>query len=243
MGVDRPLVRLEGDPVDGVEELRPGEHPSRLAGHGGEELELGGGEVHALTAHGHEHPSQVELEIADMEDVLGARGRLRAPEHRAHSRHELPRAERLGHVVVSTELKADEGVRFVGPGGEHDDGQAARPADRAGHVQAVAVRQSQVEHDEVGSLCARDAQRGLRGPRGQDAEPSVGQVIGREPADVRRVVDDEDGGHRGDARRSGGPDAAERRRGGSPPSALGTCYRRAFGSPVGGCGCPYGGCA
>ena len=39
--VDRPLVRLEGDAVDGVEQLRAGEDAARLAGHRGQQRELG----------------------------------------------------------------------------------------------------------------------------------------------------------------------------------------------------------
>ena len=41
VGVDRPLVRLERDAVDGVEELGPGEDPAGLGGERREELELG----------------------------------------------------------------------------------------------------------------------------------------------------------------------------------------------------------
>src|SRR4029079_9829275 len=42
VGVDRPLVRLERDPVDGVEQLGAGEDPAGLGGERREELELRG---------------------------------------------------------------------------------------------------------------------------------------------------------------------------------------------------------
>src|SRR4051794_15919861 len=41
--IDRALVALERDAMDGVEQLRTGEHAPRLTGHRHEELELGGG--------------------------------------------------------------------------------------------------------------------------------------------------------------------------------------------------------
>src|SRR5215210_1177199 len=44
VGVDRPLVGLEGDPVDRVQELAAGEDATGLTYHRGQELELGRGE-------------------------------------------------------------------------------------------------------------------------------------------------------------------------------------------------------
>src|SRR5882672_10063948 len=43
VGVNRPLIRLEGDAADSVQELSACEHPARLARHRRHELELGPG--------------------------------------------------------------------------------------------------------------------------------------------------------------------------------------------------------
>ena len=41
VAVDRPLVRLQAEAVDGIEQLAPGEDAARLAGQRRQELEFG----------------------------------------------------------------------------------------------------------------------------------------------------------------------------------------------------------
>ena len=64
MGVDRPLVGLEGDAVDRVQELAAGEDPARLAHQGGQELNSVGvrstGRPPTVTAGG-----KVDLDVGD----------------------------------------------------------------------------------------------------------------------------------------------------------------------------------
>src|SRR5918995_7283172 len=55
VGVDRPLIRLEGDAVQHVEQLSPREDASRLPGHRGQQLELAGGELYRPAVDGHTH--------------------------------------------------------------------------------------------------------------------------------------------------------------------------------------------
>src|SRR6266542_2726770 len=69
MGVDRALVRLEGDAMHRIEELGAREHASRLAGHRGEELELRRGELDPPPGRGDPHARDVELEVAGPADV------------------------------------------------------------------------------------------------------------------------------------------------------------------------------
>ena len=64
----------------------------------------------------------------------GAVTAARAAQQRAHARHELVGAERLGEVVVGAELEADDALRLLGARGEHDDG------DRGGLLVARAPR-------------------------------------------------------------------------------------------------------
>ena len=77
-------------------------------------------------------------------------GRLRAPAQRLDPRDELDERERLGQVVVGTEVQAGYPVRDVGRGGEHQHAATASGPDQLGRP-AVAVPPGQVpiEHDHV----------------------------------------------------------------------------------------------
>src|SRR5262245_39386999 len=70
VGVDRPLVRLEGDAVDRVEELGPGEDPAGLRRERRQQLELRGGEIDRTTGDVDPHPRQVERDVAGTDDVV-----------------------------------------------------------------------------------------------------------------------------------------------------------------------------
>ena len=114
MGVDRPLVGLEGDAVDRVQELAAGEHPARLADHGRQELELGRGELDRPAADRDPHAGQVDLDVGDPQHLGAAgSGRLGPPQHGPDPGHELLGAERLDHVVVGAQLQADDPVGLV----------------------------------------------------------------------------------------------------------------------------------
>ena len=65
------------------------------------------------------------------------------------------RAERFGDVVVGSQLETDDCVRFLGFGGQHDDGQhrGIRSRSKAfADLEAVDFRQHQIEHDQIGLL-------------------------------------------------------------------------------------------
>ena len=121
---------------------------------------------------------------------------LRAAEQRPHARDQLVRAERLGEVVVGAHLEADDALGFLGAGGQHDDRDrrgvlvgAQQPAD----LEAVDVRQHQVEHDEIRRLGARP-RRARRVPtkRASVAYPAFSRYRADEFRDVGIVLDHQD---------------------------------------------------
>ena len=138
----------------------------------------------------------------------GAGAALRAAQQRAHARDELVRAERLRQVVVGAELETDDALGFLGAGGEHDDrdrgGRLVRAHDAA-DLEAVDVRQHQVEHDQIraagraiGCSASRpDATRSV-------TKPALSRYRADELGDVRIVLDDQDA--RRHARHSTGDD-------------------------------------
>ena len=123
MRVDRALVGLDRDAVDGVQELRAGEDPAGLPDERGEELELGRRELDGLAQDRHPHAPHVDLDVAGTKDVGTVRScGFAAAEHGADARDQFFRAERLDDVVVGAQLEPDDAVGLVRPRGEHDDG-------------------------------------------------------------------------------------------------------------------------
>ncbi len=195
--VDGTLVRFECDAVDRVEELGPGEHATGLPSHGGEKLELGRRELGPPAGDGHAHAGQIELHVANPDQLGRGARHLRAPQHGTNAGDELLGAERLGDVVVSPEFQADELVRLVRPRGEHDDQHRRVTAQCACHVETVEARQPQIQDHEIRTLGPGDAQgrRPVRG--GRNGEPGTLQEVSRQAHDMRLVVDDQDALHVG----------------------------------------------
>src|SRR5438093_6754379 len=67
--VDGALVRLDGDAVDRVEQLGPGEHAAGLADQRGEEVELRRCEVDRPAFDRHTHPEDVDLHAGRAKDL------------------------------------------------------------------------------------------------------------------------------------------------------------------------------
>ena len=88
MGVDRALVRLEGDAVHRIEQLGAREDAARLAGHRREELELGCRQLDDAAGHLEPHPRHVQRQLADAQHVVRT-GSIPATKHGAHARDQL----------------------------------------------------------------------------------------------------------------------------------------------------------
>ena len=122
MDVDRPLkaiVRVAENPVD---QFEPGKGPVGLGDQGREQAEFGPGQMDVGTGPGHGEGARIDRQIA-----YGKRGMLAvlrpggAAQDRLNPGGEFPWAERLGEVVVGAAFEPEQGVRFGGAGGEHDD--------------------------------------------------------------------------------------------------------------------------
>ena len=170
--VDRPLVRLQAEAVDRVEQLPAREHAPGLAREGGEELELGRRQGDGPATHGDPMPPQVELEVADDEPLGRSGGVLGPAEDGPDAGDELLRAERLDHVVVGAELEAGHPVGLVAAGGEDHDRDHRVAAEGADDVEAVDLRQAQVEDDRVGLADAGERQGGHAVARVRTAKPA-----------------------------------------------------------------------
>ena len=123
------------------------------------------------------------------------RGRLQPPEHRGHPQRQLLGREWLGEIIVGAERESADPVGLLAPRGEQDDAHVARflaAAELGQHVVARHPRQHQVEHDHVGPLLARGAERLGAARCGGHPIPGLGQVIRHQRRDVGLVVDHQD---------------------------------------------------
>jgi hypothetical protein len=129
-----------------------------LAGHDGargghqhaQQVELLGRQVQLAVALERAVRRDVDPDVLRLQVVLVDGVAVRAPQQRPHSREQLGEAKRLGDVVVRTGVEPDDEVDLVRAGrqDQHRRGQALVP-DRPGDVEAVHVRQPEVQHDEV----------------------------------------------------------------------------------------------
>src|SRR5262249_6360599 len=114
-----------------------------------------------------------------------------AAEHCLHARDELARLERLGDVIIRAELEADDAVRNVAPGGQHDDWQAAGFADLAAHGEAVHVGQHDVKDDPVRRRRLQGAKAGLGMRHRLHGEAEPAEVLREQLVQALVVVNDE----------------------------------------------------
>ena len=104
-------------------------------------------------ASGHLGPGAVDDEVTRVEEVgLGGRQlAVGAAEKRPDARHEFAQLVGLGHVVVGAHLQTQDLVHLVALDGEHEDRLAeAQAAHLAAEVEAGAVRETDIEHDQAG---------------------------------------------------------------------------------------------
>src|SRR3990170_4479233 len=158
--VDRAVDHVGILPPDFREDRLAGEDATRRGEERLEDTEFLGGERHRLPlapdlVTARVHP---QLPVGQHRGLGFLRPGTTAAKDRLDPGHDLPRAERFGDVVVRTQLKPDDAVRFVPLRGQHHHRRPAdrfvRP-DRAQHFQPVGFRKKDVEEDQVRLLLPR----------------------------------------------------------------------------------------
>ncbi len=128
-------------------------------------------------------------------------------EYRLHARDELAGRERLGDVVVGTDLQTGDTVDLLVARGEHDDGGAALGADPAAHLEPVDPGETDVEDDETDRVAWQLGEGVLSAPHVHDLEPVALEIRADQGRDALFVLDEEDGSvHRGHRTAGGGRD-------------------------------------
>ena len=94
--IDGTIERLCGRTTYRMEQLCTREDPSCVTREGGNDLELGRGQLDRYLAAGDAHARDVDDHVGHAETIRICAALLGPAKHRAHSRDELTRAERLG---------------------------------------------------------------------------------------------------------------------------------------------------
>jgi len=156
-------------------------------------------ERHVRAAPGQAARREVETERPELHQLLlggggaGRRGRRPPPQHRLDARHQLPRIERFGQVVVRADFQPHDALHVVALGGEHDDRQGFPAAAQApAYRQAVLAGQHEIEDHQVVAL-ARKLPVHLGGVvYHAHREALLGEIAVEQVAQPGVVVHDED---------------------------------------------------
>ncbi len=134
----------------------------------------------------------VDAQLGDLQELrlLG----VAATEHGVHPQNELADTERLHEVVVGPELEADDAIDLLALRRDHDDRNVlrARFALEGGtHGGARAVRQHEIEQNDVRQRLAREAQSGLGRRRRLHSVPRLREVVLENFPQVGLVLDED----------------------------------------------------
>src|SRR5918995_2279768 len=188
-------VPREGVAPDALEQLVARKHEPLVVEQLPEQVELLRRELHLLGADANLAPPGVDDELAVAHHLLLALPALgrRAAQDRLDAGDELPRVERLRHVVVRADLEPDDLVHVLVAGGEHQDRDVPALPQPARQIDPVHVGEHEVEQDQGdrGRLELLDRLR-ARGGRSH-LVPGVLEIQRDERRDRRLVLDDQDG--------------------------------------------------
>src|SRR6476661_2768966 len=193
--IDGARVPVGGVSPDLLEEHLARLDPARRTGKRGEDLELDVGEVGALAAHGDDAALEVDLETTRGDRLLTAgpaADHLGAAERGPDAAAELTDRERLGDVVVGAHLQAEHLVDLIVLRREHDDRHLAPAPHPAADLDAVELRQHDVQNDQVESLLGETVQRLAAVVRGNDLVALLSQGVGQKRLHGLLVVDEQD---------------------------------------------------
>ena len=155
MHVDGAVKRIQLAAAHRFHDLVACQHPAGPLGQRHQQIELVGGQFAVLRVHHHGARIPVDFQRAKAHLLGRRRAAVGAPaQHCAHAGQQLARLKRLGQVVVGTHLQADDAVHRVALGCEHQHrylgAAACERTDAPAHLQAIHVRQHQIQNDELG---------------------------------------------------------------------------------------------
>jgi hypothetical protein len=135
-------------PPDLNEQGPVGHEPPTVAHERTQQVELDRREVDLLAVAAHDPRVEVHVQPVDLDGRLPGRV-ADAPQRGAEPRHQLARAEGLGHVVVGAGLERLDLCVLLAHRAEHEDGHRRPLAQAAGELDAAAVGEHEVDDGGV----------------------------------------------------------------------------------------------
>jgi hypothetical protein len=173
-----------------------GQDAAGVAGQDAQQIELLARQFHQLLPKAHLVARKINSEVSDRDRrLLFLLGATRAADAQqgADPRQQLGNAERLDDVIVGAGVQCRDLLALSLPHGKDQDGDAGPFANAPDDVLAVEIGQSKIENDEIGRVGGRVCDALAAGRGFADGEPMRLECDAQEPADLRLVVDDEDG--------------------------------------------------
>ena len=162
-----------------------------------EEGELGVRQIDHVAAQMDLMPTGMDDEIVDLDGRFEIRMplRLAPPEQRFDPRGEHAGAEGFGDVVVGTPLESGDHIALLALGGEHHDGDLARPRiglETTADLESVEAGEHEVEHHQVWWLAADSLEGLLAVDDPEDVIPVADEVESHQFEEILLVIDNED---------------------------------------------------
>ena len=148
MDVHGLLAPAVGDPPDLSEQLALGDDLTGPCHEVGQQVELAGAELQRLPVELSGAPTRIKPQSTDGQLGVGGAGR-RTAQDCADPRVEGVGREGLDHVVVGAGVQCPDDLLVVVAGSGDDDRGAADGTEHAQQLDAIEVRQAQVEDDHV----------------------------------------------------------------------------------------------
>ena len=161
--------------------------------------ELARGERHLRAVAAQGARAEVELEVAEGDGGVLARGCTgrvggrAAAQHRVNARQQLARIEGLGQIVVGPHLQPHDAVHVLALGGEQDDrGLVLLAPQAAQDGQAILARHHKVEDQEVVALAHPQTVQGGAAIGHEHRKAVLAEVAAQQVAQAGVVVDNQD---------------------------------------------------
>jgi len=183
------LARRE-EPPHRLQQLVAGDDLPRVTEQVLEQVELALGELDLASIDPDLASGARQRDRSEGDDRLLAAARARPSQDGLDPRGQLARRERLGDIVVGSDLEPGDAIGHVVTGREHDHRHLA--TDPAAHLEPVDSGQPDVEHDQRDRMPAELRQGVLPRPHPQDLVAIALEVGADQRADVRLVLDDHD---------------------------------------------------
>jgi len=195
MDVDGPFEGIGVFAPAGIHQFVAGEGAAGLANDGPEQFEFGGGEEEFLSVEFDLVMDAIDFDAVTADEIGGSFGIPGAAEESLNAVDQRFDLEGFGDIVIRPHAEADDFIDFVGPGGEHEDGNISGPgigAELAADFETLDDGKHEVKEDDVGNDAEGAAESFLSVLGAVDLETLVFEIVGEDLDQGAFILDDED---------------------------------------------------